>query len=89
MTGALTTATKLKIARDIVRDAIREQLERSVPTGALGIDGLDIVAGEIAETLLRPSLADALLLLAADLHTREAPPMASGWLNLFTRRRRA
>ena len=39
---------KLKIARDIVRDAIGSRLER-VPTGVLGIDGLDIVAGEIAE----------------------------------------
>jgi hypothetical protein len=88
MTGTLTTETKLRLAREIVHDAIREQLERSVPTGCLGIDGPQTVAGEIMQTLLRPSLADPLLLLAAELHHLQAPPLRDGFLSLFTRRRR-
>ena len=64
MTAVLTFATKRKVALDLVRSALREQLERSILIGLIGTDAPDAVAGELLETLCRPSLADALQIVA-------------------------
>ncbi|MFZ1009695.1 MAG: hypothetical protein WAN65_22845 [Candidatus Sulfotelmatobacter sp.] len=66
MTGCATHATKCVIARRILRKAIAEQLERSIPTGLLGTDGQAAVAYELVATITRPGLREALQVLGCD-----------------------
>jgi hypothetical protein len=65
VTGTLTFETKHKLARDILRKAIREQLERSSGAGPITAESdLEVVTAELVATLTRPSLATALQILA-------------------------
>ena len=60
--NTLTLEGKVHLARDVVRRALREQLESSV--GNLSDATLDSTAGELLESVTRPSLRTALQVLS-------------------------